>query len=147
MTEDFVTKAILRYLIDCGWRIVSFDFPHRGTGRALHPCNSRSKNSGVLIPDVIAVKGDVSVYMENKDHYSPADFNKVHDVLQNRTYADSFRNVLGIKQQSVIGGIGLPEECCSRISPDVVALVDFVLKVGESGEIGVHYVAPGRNIL
>lgn len=146
MTEEIVTRSILAHLMKCGWRILSFDFPQSGTGRSLHPAGSQSKNQGVLIPDIIAVKEDVGIYMENKDHYYPEDFCKVHNVLHGLAYSDSFSKVLGIEQETLIGGIGLPEECCDAISTDALKLVGFVLKVNEAGVVSVHYASPGLSI-
>lgn len=146
MTEENVTKAILGYLIKYGWRIVSFDFPQSGTGRALHPAGSLSKNMGVLIPDIIAAKEGVGIYMENKDHYYPEDFRKVHNVLDGQVYATSFLKVLGVDQTNLIGGIGLPEVCCNAIEPDMLRLVDFVFKVNEAGSVSVYYTSPGLDV-
>lgn len=146
MTEENVTKSILKHLMDRGWRIVSFDYPQSGTGRSLHPHGSVSKNMGVLIPDVIAVKGGIGIYMENKDRYCHEDFSKVHNVLQGRTYSESFSRVFGISQESLVGGIGIPEECCKDLTSKVLELVDFVLKVGADGTVSAHYIAPGKNL-
>ena len=147
MTEENVTKAILSYLIGRGWEIVAFDFPQSGTGRSLHPSDSASKNAGVLIPDVVAKKGGVSIYMENKDRYFPEDFIKVNSVFQTRMYAESFLRVLGVNQDTMFGGIGMPESCCDLIVEDVKGLVDFVLRVSDEGIVDVDYIAPGKNIV
>lgn len=143
MTEEKVTKAILGFLMGRGWRIISFDFPQSGTGRSLHPCGSASKNDGVLIPDVVAVKNGVSIYLENKDHFSPDDFAKVGRVLRTKIYADAFLKVLGINQDTMLGGIGLPDACCELIREESKSVVDFVLKVSEEGSVSVFHKAPG----
>ena len=146
MTEENVTKSILSYLIGRGWKIVTFDFPQSGTGRSLHPSGSVSKNAGVLIPDVVAVKDGVSIYLENKDRYYSEDFTKVNNVLQSRAYAESFFRVLGVDQDTMLGGVGMPAVCCGLITDDVKNLVDFILKVGDDGVVDVEFIAPGRNI-
>ncbi len=146
MTEENVTKSILSYLISRGWRIVSFDFPQSGTGRSLHPSGSVSKNTGVLIPDVVAVKDGVSIYLENKDHYYLEDFTKVNNVLQAKMYAESFFRVLGVDQDTMLGGIGMPASCCDSITDDVKNLVDFVLGVSDDGAVNIDFIAPGRSI-
>lgn len=146
MTEENVTKSILSYLIGRGWKIVTFDFPQSGTGRSLHPSGSVSKNAGVLIPDVVAVKDGVSIYLENKDHYYPEDFIKINNVLQTKMYAESFLRVLGVNQETMFGGIGMPAAYCASISDDVKNLVDFVLGVSDDGAVDIDFIAPGRNI-
>ena len=146
MTEENVTKSILSYLIGRGWKIVSFDFPQSGTGRSLHPSGSVSKNTGILIPDVVAVKDGVSIYLENKDHYYPDDFTKVNNVLQTKVYAESFFRVLGVDQDTMFGGIGMPAAYCDLITDDVKNLVDFVLRVSEDGTVDIDFIAPGRSI-
>lgn len=141
MTEEMVTKAILRFLISRGWKIISFDYPQSGTGRALHPRGSSSKTEGVLIPDVVAVKDGVSIYLENKDHYYPDDFAKVASVLRTRDYAEAFANMLGVSQDTMLGGIGLPESHCGAISEEDKQLVDLILRVSDGGRVDVYYKA------
>lgn len=146
MTEEMVTKGILGFLMGRGWKIVSFDYPQSGTGRALHPRGSTSKTEGVLIPDVVAVKDGVSIYLENKDHYYPDDFVKVASVLRKKDYAEAFANVLGVNQETMLGGVGLPESGCGSISEEDKELVDFVLKVSASGLVDVYYKSPNLSI-
>lgn len=144
MTEENVTKAILNYLIERDWKILSFDFPQSGTGRSLHPRGSSSKNDRVLIPDVVAVKGGVSIYLENKDHHFHEDFRKVHSVLEDGLYAEAFRDVLGVDFGSLRGGVGLPASCCDLISDAERSLVDFVLVVSDEGIVGVRFMTDSR---
>ena len=60
MTEEQVTKSILKWLVDSGWEILDYDFPGGGTGRKFHIGNGRSdKTKGIVIPDVIALRNDV----------------------------------------------------------------------------------------
>lgn len=139
MTEEMVTKGILAFLMSRGWKIVSFDYPQSGTGRALHPRGSLSKTEGVLIPDIVAVKDGVSIYLENKDHYYHDDFLKVASVLNKKDYAEAFGNVLGVNQETMLGGVGLPESGCGSISEEDKQLVDFVLKVNDGGLVDVYY--------
>lgn len=146
MTEENVTKSILSFLIGRGWKIVTFDFPQSGTGRSLHPSGSVSKNAGVLIPDVVAVKDGESIYLENKDHYYPEDFTKVNNVLQTKMYAESFFKLLGVNQETMFGGIGMPAAYCESISEEMKNLVDFVLRVSEDGTVDIDFIAPGRSI-
>ena len=146
MTEEMVTKAILGFLMGRGWKIVSFDYPQSGTGRALHPRGSCSKTGGVLIPDVVAIKEGIGIYLENKDHYCPDDFSKVASVLRTKDYAESFANVLGVDQETMLGGIGLPESRCGSISEEDTKLVDFILKVREGGLVDIYYKSPNLSV-
>lgn len=80
MTEEQVTKSLLHYLTDNGWHIVCFDFPQSGTGRILHPNNANSqKNKDSIIPDIVAVKNNISLFFENKDRYYFPDYEKVNE--------------------------------------------------------------------
>ena len=146
MTEEMVTKGILGFLMNRGWKIVSFDYPQSGTGRALHPRECSSKTEGVLIPDVVAVKDGVSIYLENKDHYYHDDFVKVAIVMGKKDYAEAFANVLGVNQGTMFGGVGLPESCCGSISEADKKLVDFILKVSEGGLVDVYYKSPNLSV-
>lgn len=67
MTEEQVTKALLRYLTDNGWHIVCFDFPQSGTGRVLHPDSTDGqKNKDSIIPDIVAVKNNILLFFETR---------------------------------------------------------------------------------
>lgn len=138
MREESVTKYILRYLIDNGWSVICFDFPQSGTGRVLHPNGQVSKTQGVIVPDVLAVRSGLALYLENKDRYYPADFQKVHDVLAFRQYSEAFDSVLaGQWVERIIGGIGLPK---SKYNDDCISnsgIVDVVLCVGDDGSVEI----------
>ena len=136
MNEEFVTKAILKALVDAGWEIVCFDFPQSGTGRTLHPDDIIAKNEGAIVPDVVAVKGGTCLYLEDRDHYSYSDFVKVHDVIHGKRYEQAFRRLTdGFDVKRMVGGIGMP---ASSFVGDAVAkrsMVDVVLCVSDRGEI------------
>lgn len=140
MTEEFVTKSILRYLIDRGWQIIAFDFPQSGTGRSLHPNGSTSKNEGVLIPDIVAIKGNVCLYLENKDHYYKPDFVKVYEVISKRQYSDAFSSLLGRADGiDMYGGIGLPVSSLSAVADVDKGLVNVIFDVNDDGVAHVAY--------
>lgn len=139
MREEFVTKSILSWLEDSGWTIISFDFPQSGTGRRLVPDSAASsnKNLGVIIPDVIASKGDCYLFLENKDHYSLADINKLEAIKFGRAYSISLKEIVPLNGQILIG-VGFPN-IPSIISQALIHedLLDYVLGVDESGSVHV----------
>ena len=138
MNEEFVTKAILKALADAGWEIVSFDFPQSGTGRTLHPDDIISKNEGAIVPDVVAVKDGVCLYLENKDHYSYSDFVKVRDVIQGKRYEKAFRHMLeGVDVKRMVCGIGMPVSSFVGEAVANSSMVGVVLCVSDRGEVSV----------
>jgi len=68
MKEEKVTKNILAWLESNGWEIISYDFPQSGTGVLLHLNSDKrtEKNKGGIIPDIIAVKNKIGVFMESE---------------------------------------------------------------------------------
>jgi len=79
MTEEFVTTAIVAHLKECGWSMLSYDFPQSGTGIPLHPNNraNASKNLGAIIPDIVACDADCILFLENKPAYIEQDVDKL----------------------------------------------------------------------
>ena len=69
MTEEQVTKSILKWLIDNDWKIVCFDFPQSGTGHFLHPNGSTEKNKDAINPDIVAVNGNICVFLKIKTDF------------------------------------------------------------------------------
>ena len=67
MTEEQVTKSLLKWLSDHQWEIICFDFPQSGTGRFLHPNGDTNKNKDTINPDIVAVKDNICLFFENKD--------------------------------------------------------------------------------
>lgn len=148
MREEEVTKNILRFLIDRKWQIVCYDFPQSGTGKSLHPNGATSKNEGVIIPDVVAVRAGIALYLENKDHYYYPDYQKVQSVIRGNKYSDDFAKLLaGFNVAKMIAGIGLPT---SKYVGDAVAnslMVDVVLGVDEDGSVRTLYAQDGVSIM
>lgn len=135
MTEEQVTKEILRWLDVHGWDVVSFDFPQSGTGQVLRPTTPGGDGIGAIIPDIVAAKEKQIAYFENKDRVVSSDFEKVSAVKQSRAYDEAFSQMLGRELgNSLTVGIGFPEsdDCESRALP-YMHLVDFVVVVGRNG--------------
>lgn len=94
MTEERVTKHILKWLIDDGWEIVCYDFPQSGTGRFLHPNGSVSKNEDAINPDIVAVRNNICVFFENKDRFYYPDYEKVNRLIETDDYSDAINILL-----------------------------------------------------
>ena len=110
MTEEQVTKALLQYLTDNGWHIVCFDFPQSGTGRVLHPNNADGeKNKDSIIPDIVAVKNNISLFFENKDRFYYPDYQKVNGLIVDNQYTTAISTLLNeYAVKNIYYGIGLP---------------------------------------
>ena len=66
MSEERVTKEIIKYLKKNDWLILSYDFPQSGTGTLILPDNSSSeKNKDSIIPDIIAIKDNKCIFFED----------------------------------------------------------------------------------
>ena len=114
MTEEKITKAVIGWLQENGWEIVCFDFPQSGTGRVLHPnagVRENTKNKGGIIPDIVAVRGGIAVFFENKDRYLHSDFKKVQNLCSTNDYSDAIDALLSDHRiQSITYGVGGPDE-------------------------------------
>lgn len=141
MTEEQVTKAILSYLINNGWHIVCFDFPQSGTGRVLHPNNADGeKNKDSIIPDIVAVKNNISLFFENKDRFYFPDYKKVNELIVDNQYTNAIDKLLSdYKIENIFYGIGLPTEKHKEKSKESAHLVNFILGVNTDRSIDILY--------
>lgn len=141
MKEEHVTKAILKWLLANKWEIVCFDFPQSGTGRILHPNGgNEGKNKDSIIPDIVAVKDSVCIFVENKDRFYYPDFEKQNSLRTSNDYHDAITGLLkGYSVDSILYGIGLPSAKHKQGSMDAAYLVDFILCVDEDKTIHVPY--------
>lgn len=133
MTEEQVTKAILKWLLDNNWEVVCFDFPQSGTGRLLHPNGSTEKNRDAINPDIVAVKKEVCLFFENKDHYYLPDFEKQSALINANNYTEAISELLvNYEVTRIYYGIGLPDNRYRGGAVENRNLVDFI--VGVSNE-------------
>ena len=140
MTEEQVTKAILKWLIENKWKIICFDFPQSGTGRLLHPNGVNEKNKGAINPDVVAVRNKVCLFFENKDRFYYPDYEKVNDLITNNDYSEATERLLTAHPaDTFFYGIGLPTSKHGKASREAARLVDFIVGVEENKEVGVLY--------
>lgn len=137
MKEEDVTKGILKALIAAGWKIICYDFPQSGTGRVLHPNDRDSKTLGAIIPDIVAIKGDVVVDFENKDRFVLSDFEKIDKLRKSSDYSESWERLLsGNHYSKIYYGIGMPMSDVNVSKAEKYSsMVDFVVYLNEDKTI------------
>lgn len=140
MTEEQVTKAILKWLINNHWEIICFDFPQSGTGRLLHPNGANEKTKGAINPDIVAVRKNICLFFENKDRFYFPDYEKVNSLIVDNDYTEDIACLLsGYNVDEFYYGIGLPAEKHNTKSQESAALVDFILGVNMDKTIAELY--------
>lgn len=141
MTEEQVTKAILKWLLAHGWKIVCFDFPQSGTGRLLHSEDAMgTKNKGTINPDIVAVKGAFCLFFENKDRFYYPDYEKVHRLIVHNSYVQAIAQLLDkYPVTHIYYGIGLPAGKHGQASKEAAHLVDFIVGVQNDQTVSVLY--------
>lgn len=141
MTEEQVTKAILKWLTDNEWEIVCYDFPQSGSGKVLHPNDEVSeKNKDAIIPDIIAIKEAVSLFFENKNRFYFPDYQKQNLLKNSDMYSNDINELLkpfGIREKWF--GIGLPLEKHKKKSKEASCLVDFIICVSDDKMVSIEY--------
>lgn len=140
MTEEHVTKQIMRWLINHDWEIVAYDFPQSGTGKYLHPNKAyreeNSKNSQAFIPDIVACKKGIALFFENKNRFVLDDFVKIQNIRDNNIYTDAIESLLkNYNVENIYYGIGaVKSELFIKNASEYVSYVDFVVMVGNEVE-------------
>lgn len=137
MKEEEVTKGILKALMADGWKIICYDFPQSGTGRVLHPNNRENKTFGAIIPDIVAIKGDIVVDFENKDRFVFSDFEKIDALRKTTEYSESLERLLmGNQYSKIYYGIGMPmTEANFTKAEENNSLVDFIVYLNPDGTL------------
>ncbi len=137
MKEEDVTKGILKALMADGWKIICYDFPQSGTGRVLHPNDRGSKTLGAIIPDIVAIKGDVVVDFENKDRFVLSDFEKINILRTSSDYSESWERLLSRNHYSTIYyGVGMPmSDANISKAEEYGSMVDFIVYLNADGSI------------
>jgi hypothetical protein len=112
MSEEKITKKIMEWLSQNGWKIIAFDFPQSGTGKYLHPNKDirekESKNAYAFIPDIVAIKGDEALFFENKNRFYKDDFIKLKDIKTKGNYSESIADLLkDYNIKNIFYGVGL----------------------------------------
>lgn len=134
VNEEFVTKAIVRFLKDNGWIIFSFDYPQSGTGYLIHPNDRKHKTKKTVIPDIIAHKNSTCIIMENKSYFYPYDFVKLDELNNSGLYSNDLESLMTrLNCNKILYGIGLPNtvEIFNKDNK-IINLVDFIITVDKS---------------
>ena len=131
MTEEQVKKAILKWLTDNAWEILDYDFPGGGSGRKFHVESGESdKTKGIVIPDIVAIKGGVVLICENKSVDTLSDYTKIKHLV----HSNDFRAQLSLAYpdvviEKVVWGIGyggLPKHLAKASSSRVDVIISVV---------------------
>jgi len=140
MTEEEVTKLIMKWLIERQWTIVSYDFPQSGTGRVLHPDVGNDKNFRSVVPDIIAWKSGTVAVFEDKARFVKSDFVKVDSMRKTHRYDNALADLLhDFPFSAVKYGVGIPDTSQNRAKSELnVGLVDFVAWVSETGDVTIR---------
>lgn len=145
LTEEQITKAILIWLETIGWEILCYDFPQSGTGISLHPNENirTTKNKGAIIPDIVALKGTVALFFENKDRFVLKDLIKVNDLRTSSDYSASLDKLLkNYTVTNIYFGVGLPN--LQNVHQKIHAhqeMIDFAVSVNGDRSTNVSYQA------
>lgn len=138
--EEDVTKFLIEWLEERGWTILCYDFPQSGTGVVIHPNDRETKNKGSFIPDIVAHKGELVLFFENKDHFAYDDFVKIEHLRATDEYSNDIMSLLSeIRYTSILYGVGMPEsEIARKRSLENIALVDFAILVNGHGIVQIQ---------
>ncbi len=143
ITEEQATKAILDWLEENDWQIISFDFPQSGTGVSLHPNEElrTTKNKGVFIPDIVAIKKGIVVFFENKDRFEFDDFIKVQDLKNNNDYSSSIQRLLTkFEYSEIFYGVGLVYSDNTELkTSNHIDKIDFAVFYHGNKTIKIHF--------
>ena len=141
MTEEQVAKSIISWLVKTGWEIIAFDFPQSGTGRCFHPNDTDSKTDGIWIPDIVAHRGNILIFFENKDRYVFSDFEKVERLRQTTSYSNAIKDITqGFNYNKIYYGIGFPqrESSMKKAEPNL-GIIDFLVTAIDNDNVNVEY--------
>jgi hypothetical protein len=153
MTEEQVTKAILKTLIDNDWGIISDYFPQSFTGKMLHLNTELSpgivpdtlspgttKNKGGIIPDIVAVKNGICLFFENKDRVVVNDFEKISALIRDNQYKDAITALLSrYTTDKIYYGVAFPLSKWNERAKKNAGRVDFIIGVARDGDVVFLY--------
>lgn len=143
LTEEKITKLILIWLEANGWKIICFDFPQSGTGVILHPnseIRESTKNKGSIIPDIVAVRGNIAVFFENKDRFVFSDFEKMNALKITTDYSNAISDLLRNYQiENIFYGIGLPNYVPEKRFNEHLQMIDFLILVDDEKQIEIKF--------
>ena len=107
----------------------------------MHPNNANGqKNKDSIIPDIVAVKNNISLFFENKDRYYFPDYEKVNELIVDNQYTNAINKLLSnYNIDSIFYGIGLPTDKHKEKSKESAHLVNFILGVNTDKSIEILY--------
>lgn len=130
--EEEVTASVVSWLKQYGWRIVAIAYPGSGSGVVLRPkTGQRAKNpKGTWIPDVIAERNGVWVFIESKPVFDKRDFLKVNTIITSGLYDDAIINCTGVPKENVFVGVAFADHPrLTQRSLNHISLVDFIILI------------------
>lgn len=140
MTEERVTKTILKWLISKGWEIICYDFPQSGTGILLHPNGSIDKNKDTISPDIVAVKYDKCLFFENKSYFYYPDFEKIQHLRTTDDYSNDIDSLLSNHEvKSIKYGIGYPTTVHKTKAKESLHMIDFIIGITKDYDVEILY--------
>jgi hypothetical protein len=136
--EEFVTKSIMLFLKEKEYFIIAFDFPQSGTGILLHPDKHIDKNDGIK-PDIIAVKGNKLIVMENKNRYCKSDFMKLCKLKKGIDYTGDMEKLHRQYDATLLKvGVGVPDKIkIIEKATSCEHMIDFIIAVSQNGSCKV----------
>ena len=138
MREEEVTLSLLSWLKNEKWFIISFDYPGSGTGIRIHKNGTRFKNKDTIVPDIIAVNGEIALFFENKDHFCLKDFQKQYSNIHEGLYSDDVDRILApYNVKKCLWGIGMPDKKYNKHVNSHEWMVDFLMCVAEDKTIQI----------
>lgn len=141
LSEESITKAILRHLESKRWKILAFDYPQSGAGISLHPNRRKdhTKNLGMITPDIVAKRERYLLILENKPGYCRNDVEKLKAVKAGE-YSESIQSVFGITDFETLVGIGIGDSPQQRNKALIhVDALDAILWVDKNGDAHEAY--------
>ena len=144
LRERSVTLNINRWLNLNDWK-TRIDLPEGGHGLTLISSTNAGKSKGTpegsTIPDIVAVKGKISLLIENKVGFDHCDFLKQNKHRESKEYEDSLKKYTGGDSTAVFYyGIGMfdsPKELVKASKH--FDLVDFVIETDEQGNCRIAH--------
>lgn len=140
MREENITLEIIFWLKERGWIINCFDYPQSGTGYCLRPKNPipGNKNKGNIIPDIVASRGDTSIFFENKVNFFPADLDALSLLRNSGEYQAAMSDLLNRDVLSVrcLFGVGLYDSDSNERKLSIASKeLDFALLVSSTKQV------------
>ncbi len=134
---------MLNWLESNNWKVLCYDFPQSGAGILIHPNISKnsSKSKDGIIPDILAQRNGVTLFIENKDRFFYPDFVKLKKIKNEGGYTKGISELIYPSNLlNIYYGIGVYNYKKNVIKGlDNISGLDFLLSVNDSGSVNVDY--------